>query len=80
MYLVKAANYLCLLFLIIILSFFFKQILANIGGAIATVYVIHGALCTDGSEESDLLLAQMLNATIFMMGLASLLQSALGIR
>ena len=54
--------------------------MSTIGASISVIYVVHSAVCTEGHPESGLLFAEMLNATLFMKGLSTLLQTTFGIR
>ncbi len=52
--------------------------LANVGGPVLAVYVIHGLICT--SDDDNLLFAELLSTSIFMTGIATFLQVTWGVR
>ena len=54
--------------------------MANVGGPLTFVYIIHSLFCTDGDEEGDMFFARLLSSTLFVMGISSFLQVTFGVR
>lgn len=55
----------------------FQQVLNNISGCVVTVLIVTETIC---AGENNLLVAQFLSTTVFLTGVATLLQTTLGMR
>ena len=55
----------------------FQQVLANLSGPMANVYILWSNLC---APDNDILYAELLSTALFMGGVCTLLQTTIGIR
>ena len=56
---------------------FFQSVLSNISGFITSAFIMYSLLCTN---NDDLFYVQLLSTTIFLSGLSTVVQCALGVR